>query len=165
MLSYKNVQSKLHRPYRGPLRLHILLRRLLLYSPYVNGRSYSAGNTVSATTIAKTTTTTACTIGNVGCPASGYLTTTTSTSKAHNYECVSGANSAFCGVGAYAPNGIYSSTSWVKKSACSVSRYNSCSAQGSLFLSSTYLLLFLMLCLSLQYWLIRTFCPSVPIFN
>ena len=97
------------------------------YSPYVNGGSYSAGNTVSATTIAKTTTTTACTIGDVGCPASGYLTTTTSTSEAHNYECLSGANSAFCGVGAYTPTGIYSSTSWIKKSVCTVSRSLFCS--------------------------------------
>ena len=99
------------------------------YPTYVDGGSYSVGNLVSATTVAKTTTTTACTIGDVGCPVSGYLTTATSTSETHNYECVSGANSAFCSSSAYAPNGIYSSTAWTKKSAeCMVSRSLFCSS-------------------------------------
>ena len=88
------------------------------------GTTYKAGDTVSATSTVVTTA--SCTCATSGCPTaagqtSGCTSTTTTTEK-HNYSCVSGANSAYCGMAGFEPAGQYSSMAWTKESAvCTVS--------------------------------------------
>mmetsp|Transcript_33191 Transcript_33191/g.75125 ORF Transcript_33191/g.75125 Transcript_33191/m.75125 type:complete len:591 (+) Transcript_33191:109-1881(+) len=82
--------------------------------------TYGPGDYVSATSTVETTT--ACTCGDSGCPTptgqtSGCSTTTTTT-ETHNYQCVSGANSAFCDKDGYQPGtSLYWSQAWTKESA------------------------------------------------
>jgi len=88
------------------------------------GATYKAGDTVSATSTVVTTTSCTCNAG--GCPTaagqtSGCTSTATTTEK-HNYQCVTGPNSAFCSMSGFKPAGQYSSMAWTKESAeCSVS--------------------------------------------
>jgi len=84
---------------------------------YVTGVSYSAGDMVSATTTAESTSIESCTPGTELCPSSGFRTTTTTTSETHNYECKSEPSSQFCSQSVFAPNGIFSGQAWIKESA------------------------------------------------
>ena len=88
------------------------------------GTTYKSGDTVSATSTVETTT--SCTCATSGCPTAAGQTTgcesTTSTTEKHNYSCVEGPNSAYCGMSGFEPAGQFSSQAWTKESAvCTVS--------------------------------------------
>ncbi|EJK59468.1 hypothetical protein THAOC_20310, partial [Thalassiosira oceanica] len=81
--------------------------------------TYVAGDWVSASSTVETTE--ACTCGTTGCPTPTGQTTgcekTTTTTEVHNYQCASGANSAFCSQAGFEPAGQFSDSAWTKESA------------------------------------------------
>jgi len=88
------------------------------------GTSYSAGDTVSATSTIETTA--SCTCSDASCPnpnaQTSGCTVKTTTNKKHNYQCVTGPYSAYCSSAGFEPAGQFSSQAWIKELAeCSVS--------------------------------------------
>ncbi|EJK59466.1 hypothetical protein THAOC_20308 [Thalassiosira oceanica] len=81
--------------------------------------TYGPGDWVSASSTVETTE--ACTCGTTGCPTPTGQTTgcekTTTTTEVHNYQCASGANSAFCSQAGFEPAGQFSDSAWTKESA------------------------------------------------
>ena len=91
------------------------------YPAYSPDSTYSAGDWVSATTTTSLTMPESCTVGSAGCSASGFKIVTSEKMETHNYQCVQGPNSAFCGQSSYTPGGQYSGTAWTEGGLCLVS--------------------------------------------
>merc|ERR1719337_678662 len=95
--------------------------------------TYVAGDWVSASSTVETTETCAC--STTGCPTSPGQTTgcekKTTTTEVHNYQCVSGENSAYCSMDGFEPAGQFSGSAWTKESAVCVGVVGSMSPTAS----------------------------------
>merc|ERR1719223_1261592 len=92
----------------------------LCHPAFAGSSTYGPGAYVSAPSTVETTT--PCTCGDSACPTPAGQTsgcsTTTTTTETHNYQCVSGANSAYCNQDAFKPGSSeHWSLAWTKESA------------------------------------------------
>ncbi|EJK52208.1 hypothetical protein THAOC_28548 [Thalassiosira oceanica] len=89
------------------------------HPPYAAGGSYVSGSYVSATSTVETPVPCDCALPS--CPSSEGQTagcsTTTTTTETHNYKCVDGGNSAYCGVAGFEPATLHGYIAWTKESA------------------------------------------------